>query len=316
MINRQAAFVDAKKHLKGALHCHTTRSDGRGTPEDVLKMHVEHGYDFVALTDHRFYNYNNYGDAPLTIIPGMEMDANFPGPGWNYVHCHHIVTIGPEKDKGNAFEQDQRFESRRLTKAEDCQEMLDMLHEAGNLTIYCHPGWSGTPARDFEMLKGNIAMELWNSGCAIEDGVDVDNGPIWDELLAQGKVIYGVATDDGHQMYQHCNGWVRVNAENNVSAILEALKNGAFYASCGPEIYDFYLENGVAHVKCSPAAKVLFRHLNVPYHVTEPKDGEKAVTEAEIKVNMNTGYIRAVVIDEQGRYAWTNPIFIGDADRA
>ena len=36
-------------------------------------------------------------------------------------------------------------------------------------------------------------------------------------------MIYGVATDDGHSMEQHCNGWVMVNAENNVDAILEAL---------------------------------------------------------------------------------------------
>ena len=106
-----------------------------------------------------------------------------------------------------------------------------------------------------------------------------------------------------------------MNAENNVSAILDALKNGAFYASCGPEIYDFYVENGVAHVKCSPAAaEVQFRHLErAPYRMTKPAEGETAATEAEIKVNMNTGYIRAVVTDAEGRRAWTNPIFL-DAD--
>ena len=312
-MKRQAAFIDSRKLLKGALHCHTTRSDGRGTPEEVLRKHAEHGYDFVALTDHRYYNFANYGDAPLTIIPGMEMDGNLPGVGWPYVHCHHIVSIGPEKAQGNGFEQDQRFESLRLSKPEDTQALLDKLHAANNLTIYCHPEWSGTPVREYEMLEGNFAMELWNSGCAVEDGVDVDNGHDWDELLAQGKVIYGVATDDGHAMSQHCLGWVRVNAENNVSAILDALKNGAFYASCGPEIYDFYVENGVAHVKCSPAAEVQFRHLNVPYRMTKPAEGETAVTEAEIKVNMNTGYIRAVVTDAEGRRAWTNPIFL-DAD--
>ena len=81
-MKRQAAFIDSRKLLKGALHCHTTRSDGRGTPEEVLKKHAEHGYDFVALTDHRYYNFANYGDAPLTIIPGMEMDGNLPGVGW------------------------------------------------------------------------------------------------------------------------------------------------------------------------------------------------------------------------------------------
>ena len=77
MIKRQAAFENAGKMLKGALHCHTTRSDGRGTPEEVIRLHYDNGYDFMALTDHRRYNYENFADVPMTIIPGMELDSNF-----------------------------------------------------------------------------------------------------------------------------------------------------------------------------------------------------------------------------------------------
>ena len=49
---RQNAFESVRKHLKGGLHCHTTRSDGKGKPEEVIRLHHEHGYDFMALTDH------------------------------------------------------------------------------------------------------------------------------------------------------------------------------------------------------------------------------------------------------------------------
>ena len=104
-------------------------------------------------------------------------------------------------------------------------------------------------------LKGNFAMEVWNSGCAIENHMDT-NAAYWDELLFDGQQIYGVATDDGHPMDQHCRGWVMVNAENNVPAILDALKNGRFYASTGPEIYDFRVEDGVAKIECSPVQSV------------------------------------------------------------
>jgi len=301
---RQAAFINAERHLKGGLHCHTTRSDGRGTPAEVMQLHKENGYDFLAITDHRVYNYENFApETGITIIPGMEMDRNLPGPG---IHCHHIVTIGPEKADGNGFEQDQRFDSAKITTQAECQEMLDMLHANGNMTVYCHPEWSGVTAREFEDLTGNFAMEIWNSGCAIEDGVDT-NAAYWDELLAQGKRIWGVATDDGHQMYQHCKGWVMVNSENNVASILEALRNGAFYSSCGPEIYDFYVEDGVAHVKCSPVKTIQFVHLRVPYKLTKAPEGG-FVTEASINV-WRTEYIRAVVTDAEGRRAWTNPIF-------
>lgn len=314
-MKRQAAFENAGKMLKGALHCHTTRSDGRGTPEEVIALHAANGYDFMALTDHRFYNYANYGDTPMTILPGTELDTNFEDSVVGGVHCHHIVCVGPEREAGNGFEQDQRFDNYRIRRPEETQPLLDMAHENGNLTIYCHPEWSGTPARDFETLRGNFAMEIWNSGCVLEDRLD-SNAAYWDELLAAGQKIYGVATDDGHSMNQHCLGWVRVNAENRISDILNSLKNGAFYASCGPEIYDFYVENGEAHVKCSPVKEIQIRHLRMPYTVATPKDGAQTIENASFKIRRAAGaaYVRAVVMDEQGRRAWTNPIFLEDED--
>ena len=74
-MKRQAAFSGAAPMLKGALHCHTTRSDGKGDPAEVIALHKEHGYDVIALTDHRLYNYDNFGEDGITIIPGMEIDV-------------------------------------------------------------------------------------------------------------------------------------------------------------------------------------------------------------------------------------------------
>ena len=94
-----------------------------------------------------------------------------------------------------------------------------------------------------------------------------------------------------------------------MDAILEALKNGAFYASCGPEIYDFRIEDGQAVIECSPVKEIQFRHFRVPYKHTVAAEGE-TVTTASVKVREGTRYIRATVVDEKGRRAWTNPIFI------
>ena len=49
---QQQAFTGKNRMLKGGLHCHTTRSDGKGTREEVIAKHVQNGYDFLALTDH------------------------------------------------------------------------------------------------------------------------------------------------------------------------------------------------------------------------------------------------------------------------
>jgi hypothetical protein len=305
MIIRQDAFGGNVPMLKGALHCHTTRSDGKCTPEEVLQLHKEHNYDFVAITDHRRYNRQHFApETGITIIPGMEFDSAIEyGHGFR---CFHTVCIGPN-DETNPYEQDQRFQSGRTPTQEEYQPYLDQLHKDAQMTIHCHPEWSGTPARYFEKLKGNFAMEIWNTGCAIEDNMDT-NAACWDELLDQFIKIYGVATDDGHQPYQHCGGWVMVNAENNVPAILDALKNGRFYSSCGPKIYDFYIEDDVAHIVTDPCAMIQFVSACHPLRVTRSKDG--SLTHAELKIDRGFRYLRATIVDAQGRRAWTNPIFL------
>lgn len=308
----QQAFVGGTKMLKGGLHCHTTRSDGRGTPEEVIRYHYDHGYDFLALTDHRIYNYINYApEVPITIIPGMEFDNTFDRE--QGFRTFHTVCLGPVKEDGNPYEQDQKLDSGKAKNQGEYQAYLDEIHGNRNITFYCHPEWSGTPVRYFDKLEGNFAMEIWNSGGAIEMDMDTD-AAYWDDLLGMGRKIYGVAVDDGHSMRHHCNGWVMVNAENNVNAILAALREGKFYSSCGPEIYNFYVEDDKAVIECSAACKVRFHSDKHPTRIVRSEDG--TLTRAEFSLLNKSGvntydYIRAVVIDSDGKYAWTNPIYLG-----
>ena len=305
---RQAAFIDSNKMLKGGLHCHTTRSDGSCTPEEVMRLHKENGYDFLAITDHRRYNHVNFApETGLVIIPGMEFDNGGSIPCKHGFRTYHTVCIGPSQEDGNGFDHDERVTSANAPDQESFQPYLDEIHAKKNLTIYCHPEWSSTPARYFDKLKGNFAMEIWNSGCVIDNDMDKD-AAYWDELLGQGIRIFGVATDDGHPIYHHCKGWVMVNAENNVNAILHALENGAFYSSTGPEIYDFYIKDGKAVIECSPVSMIRLHCDCHPTRLCQNPDG-KPVTRAEFEIT-NYDYVRITVIDEQGRHAWTNPIFL------
>ena len=304
---RQAAFIEKNKMLKGGLHCHTTRSDGHCTPEETMKLHKENGYDFLAITDHRIYNYTNFApETGITLIPGMEVD-NAGIPCKSGFRCYHSVCIGPAQEDGNGYAQDEIVPTVQAPDQESFQRFLDEIHAKKNLTIYCHPEWSSTPARFFEKLKGNFAMEIWNSGCVIDNDMDKD-AAYWDELLGQGIRIFGVATDDGHPIYHHCKGWVMVNAENNVNAILKALENGAFYSSTGPEIYDFYIKDGKAVIECAPVKMI---RLHCDCHPTRLHRAEvgQALTRAEFDVS-DYPYVRISIIDEQGRFAWTNPIFL------
>lgn len=305
---RQAAFIADNKMLKGGLHCHTTRSDGSCTPEETMRLHKENGYDFLAITDHRIYNYTNFApETGITVIPGMEFDNGSSIPCPHGFRTYHTVCIGPTKEDGNGFSPDEVVSSANAPTQETYQPFLDEIHAKKNLTIYCHPEWSSTPARYFEKLKGNFAMEIWNSGCVIDNDMDKDTA-YWDELLGQGIRIFGVATDDGHPIHHHCKGWVMVNAENNVRSILNALESGAFYSSTGPEIYDFYVKDGKAVIECSPV-KMIRLHCDChPTRLCQNPDG-KPITRAEFDVS-DYPYARITIIDEQGHHAWTNPIFL------
>ncbi len=320
MIIRQQAFIGNKKMLKGGLHCHTTRSDGQGTPEAVIRRYYELGYDFTTLTDHRVYNYENFApDIPITIIPGTEFNSvNLCADQAYGFRTFHTVCLGPSKEDGNGFEHDERFEPANVKNQYEYQPFLDWIHANNNITFYCHPEWSSTPARMFQNMEGNFAMEIWNSGAVIECNTDKD-AAYWDELLGKGKRIFGVAVDDSHNISDQGNGWVMVNAENNIPAILDGLQKGAFYSSCGPEIYDFYVEDGVVHIKCSEVEKICFQCDAHPTKMFKDTMGRLNHAEYSLDVQRWHGgsypYVRATIIDKAGRYAWTNPIYLDNNEK-
>ena len=304
-MKQQGAFSGPERLLKGGLHVHTTRSDGKGTPEEVMRLYGQKGYDFLAITDHRNYNFRNFApETGLTLIPGMEVDRDI---STNAGMCFHTVAIGPRKEDGNGFSQDEKFESGLVRDQYEFQPLLDFLHENGNMTFYCHPDWSRTPARAYEDMRGHFAMEIWNTGCAFENDMDT-NAWGWDELLVGGRRIFGVAVDDGHPMNQHGHGWVMVRAANDVNSILAALGRGDFYSSCGPEIQDFRVEGDMAYLKCAPVKFICFINGVRPNQVVRGEDG--LITEAKVRLRPEAKYLRATVVDESGRRAWTNPIFL------
>lgn len=158
---RQAAFEGENALLKGGLHCHTTRSDGKGTPEEVIAMHAQHGYDFLALTDHRTYNYKDYlPESGVLIIPGMEFDRTITNH--HRVHCFHTVWIGPEKPE-NPYEQDQPFQRGYVQDQYEFQQFLDEAHRNKQLTIYCIPS-GAAPLR--ASLSACRATSPWSCGTA------------------------------------------------------------------------------------------------------------------------------------------------------
>ncbi len=78
-------FSQPGRWFRGNLHTHTNRSDGRLAPAEVIEWHVDHGYDFVAITDHNVVtNPHEFSSPPsLLVIPAPR---SAPGAaGWSII---------------------------------------------------------------------------------------------------------------------------------------------------------------------------------------------------------------------------------------
>ena len=78
--------------LKGALHIHTTCSDGELTPQEAADAYEERGYDFVAFTDHDYLVKKDYREVysqvktDMIILHGIELTVFAKG----YLHVNRI----------------------------------------------------------------------------------------------------------------------------------------------------------------------------------------------------------------------------------
>jgi hypothetical protein len=151
-------------------------------------------------------------------------------------------------------------------------------------------------------------MEVYNTCCDFECNTGYAE-LYWDSLLRRGKKLWVFASDDSHRREQIACGWIVVKApELTREAIVRSITLGSFYASTGPEITEFYVEDGAAHVTCSPAKAIHF----VAYEDrgwSFYQEGDEPITSASLKLQGTESYVRAEVVGLDGKKAWSNPIF-------
>jgi hypothetical protein len=139
---------------------------------------------------------------------------------------------------------------------------------------------------------------------------------MWDHLLSEGHVIFGVATDDSHHysdfstnMANPGRGWVVVKAsELSKEAIVDSLSTGQFYFSTGVELARLYMSDQSVSLEIVQARDCIYHTRFIG------KDGmvlsDSAGLEASYDISGDEGYVRAVIRSSYGRSAWTQPVFI------
>lgn len=296
---KRSCFWEAGIWLKGNLHSHTTVSDGQYTPEEMARDYRARGYDFISMTDHNiFLPHPELEEAGLLLLTGVEHDL-----AYSRTKCTHVVGTGSAGQTRTGYPC-RKYAPGELTD----QGLVDLMAGDGQFVALAHPIWSRMEPEEVAALKGFHAIEVYNNGC--ENICHAGHAEVyWDMLLRRGEKLYATATDDTHKKYDAFGGWVWVKAkERTHAAILEALFAGQFYASSGPEILDFGMEDDQVYVSCSQCREIHF--------VSYPPRGQSQfapdqgyLTEGRYTLKGGESYLRIECIDHAGRAAWTNPIF-------
>jgi hypothetical protein len=136
-------------------------------------------------------------------------------------------------------------------------------------------------------------------------------------MLGAGIRIFGVASDDVHQLKQPWakasarpgQGWVVVRAAAlTAESILSALAAGDFYASTGVELSEIQAtpQRLTVTVKAQDYARYTIHFIGQGGRVLR----EATASPATYEIAGNEGYVRAKILDSNGQLAWTQPVFV------
>ncbi|MDX2139912.1 MAG: CehA/McbA family metallohydrolase [Chloroflexota bacterium] len=297
---RYLPFDKPGRFYRGNLHTHSTRSDGRRTPEDVCRIYRELGYDFLAITDHFMERFgypitdtSQYWTDDFITLLGAELHAG-------QIECGelwHLLAVGLPGDFAPNL------------PGETGPQMAQRARAAGAFVAAAHPAWYNLSEEDVLSLGEVEAIEIIN-GISADHNDRLDSWYMVDRLAARGYRYSALATDDAHfkEHQDVLRGWAWVKAQElTPQAILEALKVGDYYSSTGPMLLDVKIQPKVSvRVRCSPAE-----------HIIVSGKGAEAVSvhgngllEAELSLrNWRSDYCRVTVRDRHGEKAWTNMVW-------
>jgi hypothetical protein len=297
MLRAIVAVLASLVWLKGNLHTHTTESDGDSTPVEMASWYREHGYDFLAITDH---DKLTKIDAPegLVLIPAEEVTDRLNGKSLhvNAIGIERVVAIQGGK-----------------TNVEVLQRDVDAVRAAGGIALVNHPnfGWA-FGADELLQVKNFVLLEIASGHPYVNMYGPPSEEAIWDRLLSKGRRVWGVAVDDSHHLKRPWDtdvalpgkAWVVVHAERDAKSIVAALERGEFYSSTGVELEE--ISGTRVKVKEKNRAHYRIQFIGSGGRVLQETQGLTAT----YAIRGDEVYVRAKVIDSNGRAAWGQPQFV------
>ncbi len=297
---------------KGNTHTHTINNGGDSTADEVVRWYRTHGYQFLVLTDHNF----------LTRVDGL-----------NAVHGAEEKFLVVQGEEVTSSAQNKPvhvngLDVQRLVEAyngetigETLQRNIDNIRAASGVPHINHPnfGWAMT-GEDLQTARNYKLFEIHNGHPTVnnEGGGGVPGlEEVWDRILTNGSIVYGMATDDAHTFKDPGNplvsgpgrGWVMVRAPRlEAGALMSALERGDFYASTGVVLDEVNATAEGLGIKVHPEGVSKYRIQFIGRGgrvLSEVGEASASYTYAG-----DEGYVRAKIIESNGRVAWVQPVSV------
>ncbi|MCU7501228.1 MAG: CehA/McbA family metallohydrolase [Ignavibacteria bacterium] len=269
------------KWFKGNTHTHTTNSDGQFSPGSIIEIYKSKNYDFLVISDHEFITpVSQYGRPDFLLINGEEISFS-----------KHVNGIGIS-EVINA----QGISLRMAINAVKAQHGIPILN---------HPVWAPTRCyfNDIYSIPELKFMEIFNT--STEPERIQEYLALWDSLLSGNKVIYGVASDDMHELVHVGHGWIQVHALSLLQdSILSAMRRGDFYSSSGIELSYIRFDGKTISISSVNGDQIKFIGMNGK--VLAKTEGKSAI----YQIYGDESYVRTEISNKNGQMAWTQPIFL------
>jgi predicted metal-dependent phosphoesterase TrpH len=199
---------------RGDLHLHTSHSDGRYQPDELVAAARAAGLHFIVSTEHNTNAANReWGTCRtggLLVIPGEEVTTR---------HGHWLAIGLPPSGWV-----DWRYAPRDGVFA----EFAAQVRTGGGVVVAAHPAVP-VPGSAWEFgYRGVDAIEVWNGKWNLDDEASLQ---IWHRMLRRGRRVAAVAGSDSHGAHQRVGlPHTVVHAEElSTPALIDGLRRGRSY---------------------------------------------------------------------------------------
>jgi len=274
--------------MRGNLHTHSTRSDGKHPLQNVIDRYAKAGYGFLMMSDHDVFtseqDYATVKSRGMVLLPGNEITAM----GVHMLHVHADRKVDPQEDR---------------------QRVIDDVARGRGFTIVNHPTWfkefDHCPFEWLERWQGYAGIEIYNGVIGRLHGSSYALD-YWDRLLARGRHVWGYANDDFHNaaVGDFQLGWNVVYAKRTAASVADALRHGRFYASTGVEITAIEVKGSRIRVRTRNAERI------VAVRDVQQRIATVDKRELVIDVPEDARYVRFECWGRGEQFAWTQPFWI------